>query len=67
MDNFNYCGSCVHWHALEEQPYKLRLGECKKIAVGTRYPCDGDAYFFSGKTFEDEVYDDEFGCFEEVK
>ena len=67
MDSFNYCGNCIHWHALKEQPYKLRLGECEKIAEGAFYSCDGDSYFFNSKTFEDEVYDDEFGCFEEVE
>ena len=64
MDNIKCCGNCRHWHETEKQPYKLRIGKCDKISKGTYFECDGDSYHFNPEVFEDEIYTDEFGCFE---
>ena len=66
MDNYNYCGNCKHWHEIEEHPYNLRLGRCDKIPEGTYGEnCDGEGYRFPGEVFEDELYSEDFECFEE--
>lgn len=42
----------------------LALGDCDKIAKGTRYQSDGEEYSYSGDSFEDECYDEDLHCFE---
>ena len=62
------CGECKHWHELENQKYGCREGTCDKVSGGTPFECnDGNTYLFSGRTFEDEEYDDVFECFDELE
>lgn len=70
------CGGCRHWHEWSEKRHKqfwdkcnvpwfpgdLRIGNCDRIARGTPMP---EGRGFDGYAFEDECYDDCFGCFEE--
>lgn len=66
MSNYNQCGNCKHWHEIEEKVDVLRRGRCDKIPEGTyNENCDGEGYRFPGTTFEDELYDEDFECFEE--
>jgi len=62
----NLCGKCVHWHEWEKQKFHLRQGHCDKIAIGTKFG-DKMQYEFDDTSFEDECYDDEFHCFEQLK
>ena len=62
------CGICKHWHERDE--YKgggvLAIGDCDKIPEGHQLTpsADGTIYTYDGYSFEDEVYDEEWGCFE---
>lgn len=61
------CGGCKHWCAGEEsQKTGLTIGNCDKIPKGRKWESEGKTYFFDGETFEDECYNDDFGCFEEM-
>ena len=62
--NNKCCGKCKHWHE-KESKYKTPIGDCDKIPQDTYFECDGDGFRFDGETFEDEIYDDVFECFEE--
>lgn len=61
----NDCGNCKHWHEWppEKQEYHLHVGDCDKIPKGTVY----DEFTYTGYSFEDECYDEEFHCFEEAE
>lgn len=62
MSEYRPCGQCKHWHEWENQNEKLKKGDCYKIPKGTSF--DGDCKY-NGWSFEDEVYDDCFNCFDE--
>ena len=65
MDKPNYCGMCAHWHKRKEQQYSLDIGDCDKIAKGTKFVDDGREYDYDGYSFEDECYDECMNCFEQ--
>lgn len=62
MDNL--CGNCKHWHEFPEQKYRCKLGVCDKIPFGTEFTVVGYTHKYNGWSFNDECYDDVFGCFE---
>lgn len=70
----NDCGNCRRWHIWpeEKQEYGIPLGDCDKIERGRKfYDLDEkgnvvQTYTYDGYSFEDECYDEEFGCFEEA-
>lgn len=41
----------------------MHFGDCDKIPRGTAY----DEFTYTGYSFEDECYDEEFHCFEEAE
>jgi len=65
------CGNCKHWHERQEECHKyvLQIGDCDKIAKGTpMQPTeDGTIFEYDGYSFEDENYNEEWGCFEPPK
>lgn len=70
--NYSYkaCGACKHWHEWDKgkQKYELCLGDCDKVEKGrTRTDEDGETFKYYGYSFEDECYDDCFGCWEEIE
>lgn len=64
MDKPKYCGRCKHWHIRKDQPYSLDIGDCDKVAKGTKFTDCGKIYEYDGYSFEDECYDDSMNCFE---
>ena len=44
----------------------MAIGDCDKIPEGHQLTpsADGTIYTYDGYSFEDEVYDEEWGCFE---
>ena len=66
------CGACKHWHewSEERQEYKnTNMGDCDKIPKGKMLSyvlSDGEKHTdqYDGYSFEDECYDEAFGCFE---
>lgn len=60
------CGNCKHWHEWSRQEYNLHFGDCNKIPKGTKLKPteDGTVFEFDGYAFEDENYNEEWGCFE---
>ena len=62
MDNL--CGNCKHWHEFPTQKYRCKQGVCSKVLKGTTFTVENVTYEYDGWSFEDECYDDAFGCFE---
>lgn len=62
------CGACKHWHEWEKDAGQLARGGCDKIPKGQEWTDEdtGNIYQYDGYSFEDECYDDVFGCFESV-
>ena len=66
------CGACKHWHEWDEEKQEYKnsdLGDCDKIPKGKEFSytlSDGEEYTaqYDGYSFEDECYDEEFGCYE---
>jgi len=73
------CGNCKHWHEWPVEKYTktytdwkpklLHIGDCDKIPKGTKLKPteDGTVFDFDGCAFEDENYNEEWGCFEPPK
>ena len=59
------CGVCKHWHERETDKGELAIGDCDKIPDGEEFTIDGKTYTYDGYSFEDEDYNEVFGCFEE--
>ena len=65
------CGACAHWHIWDDANPEMDLckGDCDKIEAGTDYAISEDGkqiYTYDGYSFEDECYDEDLHCFEEV-
>lgn len=63
------CGVCKRWHERKEDANVLAIGDCDKIPKGTEWHDEETqkTYTYDGYSIEDEVYDEVFGCFEEVE
>ena len=72
LERNRMCGACKHWHewSEERQEYKnCNMGDCDKIPKGRKFSyvlSDGEEHTdqYDGYSFEDECYDEEFGCYE---
>ena len=64
MSDDKYCRDCIHWNKRAEQDGKLLKGDCLRVPQGMNNTIDGSQYWYDGWSFEDEIYDDVFHCFE---